>query len=70
MRAGQVVKMKKAIVEADEFEGLEFTLGAINSRCGDRLVFLLLGHEEGGKELDAEKVLRQLGWVPADEVGK
>lgn len=67
MTRGSVVEMKSAKISVDN---MEFCYKAKNSRKGDRLVFIYLGHQEGSDELDAEAILRDMGWIPKEEAQK
>ena len=65
MKPGDIAPMKSAKVN---FGGAEFGFKAKNSRKGDRLIFMFLGHHNGDDEpFDPEQVLRNLGWIPANE---
>lgn len=66
MQPGDIAPMKSAKVALDN---AEFGFKAKNSRKGDRLVFMYIGHYDHEQEpLDPEQVLRDLGWVPKEEV--
>jgi len=43
----------------------EYGLKARNK--GDRLIFLYLGHQKEGEELDPEEVLRDMGWSESEK---
>lgn len=67
MKAGQIVEMKSANIQT---EFCEIGVQAKNSHKGDRLVFIYVGHQDSGEELDVDQVLRNLGWVPANEISE
>ncbi len=67
MEAGDVAPMRSAKVVRGN---CEFGFKAKNSKNGDRMMFLYLGHVDGlfMDTFNPEDVLRRLGWVPVSEI--